>query len=576
MPAIGSVLWGEVKLDIVPEMADEASALGPGRQATDGDAPRFASWVTSSAVREAALASAGLALLAVLVFAPHVRHGGFYLDDWADAAAVLYPTGGGGIGHVLSHFANMLSYCRPVLIVLVPAKYALLGTHMRYYLALTAAIGVAAAILAYGVLRVLRVPWYHAGLIAALTIVYPWYDSTRLWGSASLSTIAVVVALAGLLVALVGLSRDSWRLHAVAVLLYLGSVLIYELTLPVIAAAGLLYLLRDGWQKARFRWAADLVAIGLGGLWDWAHTPRAESGLAHYASHLWEIVTAGGELLGRTLWPLGPHGHTALSLGALFAIAAAGVAALAVSRASGRSDRGWGVREWLLLGAGGLIVTALGWAMLIPANSYFTPSIYGFTNRVNGVAGFGMVIAVYAALGLFGSLAAPLFKRPREAAVVLTLVLGIGLGAAYIHVLERHERLWDAAFQAEAVAISRLEAAFPRLPHHTTVFAGNYPAYLTLGVPIFAATWDFDGMVKLRYRDGTLDGYPVTPELTLVCARKGVRVQNGAEMGRTAPYGTARLLDLSTGMHSDPRSQRACRAMRDRYPPGPLGLSGAY
>lgn len=65
---------------------------------------------------------------------------------------------------------------------------------MGWVLAWTALLGVLVAVLLYGVLRTLGVPWFHAGPIAALTFVYPWSDSIRLWGSANPPPLSIALA----------------------------------------------------------------------------------------------------------------------------------------------------------------------------------------------------------------------------------------------------------------------------------------------------------------------------------------------------------------------------------------------
>ncbi|HXS47846.1 MAG TPA: hypothetical protein VN756_10330, partial [Solirubrobacterales bacterium] len=274
---------------------------------------------------ELALAGLGLATVALLVYLPHIQDGGFYSDDWADAAARFYPPGGPGLDNVLSYFSGLFPY-RPALILYIPLKYYVFGADMALQLAWTVALGVIVATLLYGILRFFNVPWYHAWLIAALTLVYPWFDSTRFWEAASLSTFAIALALGGLWVALVGLVRRSWPLHACAAVLYLVSILAYEITLPMIAAAGLLYVFRFGWRNARGRWGVDLVVVCAAGLWNATHTNRAVSGISGNLDHLGDIVVASGTILGRTVYPLGPTGHTTTMLALLAAVFAVGTA----------------------------------------------------------------------------------------------------------------------------------------------------------------------------------------------------------------------------------------------------------
>jgi len=526
-------------------------------------------------LRELGIAWAGLALLGFLAFLPHILHGGLYLDDWSDAAGALYPPDGSGVLPAFSFFNDLLHSCRPVLIVFIPLKYFVFGTQVEYLLVLSVVLAVIAAGLMYGILRVLGLPWHHAGAISSLTLVYPWFDSTRFWESANPITLAVVFGFLGLWLALIGLSRNSWRVHAGATLLYLLSMMTYEVTLPLIAVAGILYTIRNGWRTARLRWAVDLVMVAIAALWNRAHTPKSVSSLSENLDHLQQIVKQGGELLARTVFPLGIDPHTSLMLTGLALIFATAIGVYLLTTSARGANLDAGLRRWLLLGLGGLLVASLGWAIFVPADPYYTPSVFGVTNRVNGLAGFGLVLVVYAALGIVGYGIARLIRGGPRTAAITTLVLALLLGAAYVHVLERHGRLWRSAYQHELNVIGRIHATFPSLPDETTVFAANYPTNVTLGVTTFATTWDLDGMVKLTYQNRSLRAYPITEELPLECRPKGLRV-GGEEGIRAARYGTARLLDLQTGRYSIPRSKAECLVAKPKYPAGPLYLATAY
>jgi hypothetical protein len=257
----------------------------------------------------------------------------------------------------------------------------------------------------------------------------------------------------------------------------------------------------------------------------------------------------------------------------------AGAAAYLWLPGTRRQDQGWGMRGWLWLAGAGLAITALGWAMFIPADPYYTPSVYGFTNRVNGLAGFGLIVFVYACLGMVGSLVGAVLLGRRYVPALVTVTLAAGLGATYVHVLERHGHIWDAAFRAEKDATARIKAAFPDLPRGTTIFVSDYPAYQTLGVPIFAVAWDLDGRLKLLYGDNSIRAYPITSEMGLSCGKRGFRPQGVDATGEKVAivrYGTARFLDLSTGNWTMPHDWRQCLAAKERFQPGPLYLTTAY
>lgn len=532
-------------------------------------------WYAPMSGRELLSAWAGLAVLALLAFLPHIQHGGFYLDDWADAALTLHPAGNSGLISALSQFNEVLSSSRPVLIVFIPLKYLVFGAHIKPLLIISVALAALAAALMYGVLRCLKMPWYHAWLISALTIVYPWFDSTRFWESTNPITLAVVFLFAGLWIALIGLTRNSWRLHGVAALLYLLSMLSYEITLPFVAMLGFLYIARAGWRAAKFRWAADLAMVAVAGLWDKAHTPKTVSSLSGDFTHLEQIADHGKELIARTAFPVGNQPHTSAIVGGLAIICAVSLGVYLLLPAQQKDDTGWGLRSWLLLAGVGLLTAALGWVIFIPADPYYTPSVFGATNRVNGFAGFGLVLLVYASIGLGVTLIGQLLKAKHWMVASVTIVLGLSLGAAYIHVLERHGRLWDDSYSYQLGAIEEIHRTFKSPPPETTIFAGGYPTNVTLGVPIFAATWDLNGMVRLTYADPTLRAYPITEELGAECLRDGIR-PTGEEGIPIARYGTARLINLTTGQTASPRTKAECRAAMPQYAPGPLYLATAY
>lgn len=521
-------------------------------------------------VKELALAWALLFVLTVLAYGPHARDGGFTLDDWANGAGSLYS---GGFDGALDYFADLTAY-RPVLVLYVPLTYEIFGTSMGLHLAWAAGIGMAVSCLLYAILRTLRLAPVHAGLIAALVLIYPWFDATRFWATASQVTLGVAIAAAGLWVALIGLRRESWRWHVGALLLYVASLLTYEIALALIAGFGLVYLGAAGWRAARWRWATDLVVVVAGVAWVSSQTTRESGGMSQNLDHLEQIVRQGGELLGRTGWPLGLP-RTSLVLLSLLAVAAVAIVVWRLDR--GRAERGTAMTPWLLIGLGGLGVAAAGWVVFVPADPYYTPSVFGITNRVNGLAGVGLVMIVYAALGVLGSLLGRLADRRWLVATSVTAVLAIGLGFAYKGVVERHGDIWSTAFRAQMAGLGQMKSQFPTLPDGTTVYAAGYPAYQTLGVPIFSTTWDVNGAIKLQYQDGDLAAFPVLPDMRLVCRREGVTLMLGPDpVGGTTPYGSARFLDVPTGRNATPHNPRQCRRQAPRYSAGPFYLSYDY
>ena len=157
------------------------------------------------------------------------------------------------------------------------------------------------------------------------------------------------------------------------------------------------------------------------------------------------------------------------------------------------------------------MLAILGWVIFVPADPYYTPSVYGFTNRVNAVAGLGLIILVYGALGIVGCAIRRVTRTPAAVASAITIGLATLLGAGSVRVLERHERIWNLAGKLEARGMAQIKTHFPRLAPGTTLFVAGYPANETLGVPIFSAEWDLNGYIQLAYRTRRVDAYPILP-----------------------------------------------------------------
>lgn len=528
--------------------------------------------------RELLIAWLLLLVLGVAAYTPHILDGGFYLDDWSNGAGSLYPPSGGA----LSYFVDLTGY-RPVLVGYVPLTYFLFGTHMGLHLAWAAFLGIVVSALLFGILRTIAVPRTHAWMIAALVLVFPWFDSTRMWATASQVTLGVALAAGGLWLALIALRRRSWPLHVASLALFVTSILTYEIALALIAMSGLLYVWAVGFRAARTRWAADLVVALAGAIWVASQTKRESSGLSGHWDHLQAIVTEGGKILGRAGLALGDE-RTTLVLLVLAGLAAIALVVWFRDRAAGRpgtdadgdTDAGTSMSLWLGLGLGGLAVTFAGWVMFVPADPYYTPSVYGFTNRVNGLAGVGLVLVVYAGLGVVGALVGRVVPAGRRVAAATTLALALVLGVTYMSVLDRHGDAWDAAYRAETAGIARMKSTYPTLPDGTTLFTTNFPANQTLGVPIFSTTWDVDGLVKLEYRNGSLRAFPMLEGGRFVCEAGGIRLTGPGEPDDVVPYGQARLLDVTSGGNANPRNRKECLAWTPSFAPGPTYLKTAY
>jgi len=207
-------------------------------------------------IRETALAFLALTALAVMVYGPHVVNGGFLMDDWNNAAKTRFLSSCCGVGQsgtgsgYWAQVRNLLldgpAGYHAGLPLIIPVVFRLFRPTIGPHLVLAAALGVAMSACLYAVLRALRMPGLHAFAVAALVLLFPFSDSTRLWAMAGYNQIAVVLWLLGVLIALHGLSIGGRRgalLHVGALVLYALGILVYEVVAGAVLVTVVAYSL---------------------------------------------------------------------------------------------------------------------------------------------------------------------------------------------------------------------------------------------------------------------------------------------------------------------------------------------
>ena len=215
---------------------------------------------------------------------------------------------------------------------------------------------------------------------------------------------------------------------------------------------------------------------------------------------------------------------------------------------------------WLYAAAGGLVVVLAGWAVLAPADPYYSPGVLGVGNRINVVAGLGLVLLAVALVRMAATLAfSALPADRRRASAVVTVLVAAAIGGAYLDRLGADRGDWWRARRAEGFVLGQLGVSIARPPAGSTVIARGFPFYQAPGVPVFAASWDLDGAVKLLWKDPSLVAWP-SPPGGLLCGAGGVAVAEVAA-NRPARYGRTFLVDLARGTAVPIDSQRRCRGL---------------
>jgi hypothetical protein len=503
---------------------------------------------------EIGIASGLLLLLGIAAFYSHLRHGGFYYDDWSNAALTHYS---GSFGNTLTNYWHLTSY-RPVLVLYVPLTHIVFGTHMHFHLLWSVGLGVLQSASLYLLLRTLRVERIHSAAIAALVLIFPTTDSTRLWATASMTSLAISFYLLGATVALHGIGGTCRRprlVHAGAVALYALSVGTYEATAGLVLFSFFLYWCATNWRRALSRSAVDAAVLAAMLL---TFTPRNSHPVQSFHTqvlHAKTMLTQGLTVLSQAAVPFGQ----AQRLPVLLPMVA--IVALAAWRWA--RTRALELQRWLVMACLSAMVIVAGYAVFIPADPYYSPLRIGLGNRTNVVSALGLIPLVYSVAVLAGLL---LFQRMRLAGTAAALtgaLVAVVVGLGYLHDLRADETRWDRAFLMEEQALGVMRGVVKHPPRNATLYSFDWPGFATPGVTVFSTFWDLNGAVKLQWHDGSLQGYPVLAPVT--CGPTTLKVPADPV---AKPYGNVFFIDIPMAAGERIRNRAQCIAATQRFHPG--------
>jgi hypothetical protein len=509
--------------------------------------------------------------LGFLVFGSHVRHGGFYSDDWANAAAYHFD---GWWKTSVYEWRHEIPG-RPLLALLHPLPYAVLGLKTSHNLAAAIVLAALTSLSFFELLRVLGIELPHALAIALLAFVFPWADAARLWPTGAMNNVAVMAYFLGTIAAARGLAlwqtrrRKALALHALASLLYLVSVVTYEVAAAAILLSGLLYRAVVPWRELRKRWLVDAVlvvvplavSIPLTSRVRYVASPGArvadipqfvKEGLSLFASI---FVPPNLSRSWGASWEL-----TSPAAGKLIVLSGV-VTVVVVALVRFRQGRGDALRPWLYRFAAGVLGVAAAQVMFM--GSGLAPLTFpGIDDRTNTFAAFGFVLAAYSVLALAALLIGG--GRGTTAAIVLTAVVVL-IGLGLIQRVEDDVHSYDDAAAAQRQFLGRLHSALPRPPPGTTIFSFGYPAQTAPGVPIFVNPSDVRGAVDLLWNERSLRAVPIHLR-QVSCDVAGVAVPR-LRLGGTE-YGRSIFVDVRSGESRQIGSRRQCARALEVFKPG--------
>jgi hypothetical protein len=515
-----------------------------------------------------------LALLGVAAYGDHVRNAGFVTDDWALRETWLVRTHGGHFGQ-LWNFVDAQFGARPALGIYLGLVQEVVGFHQGMHLALALALAIMLSASFYLLLRTLRFAPLHAGIIAALTLIFPAADSLRLWAIMGDGSWALALLVLGAVLTLWGFDRRGWRawlLRAGALALFAVSLLTYEIGIVALGASVLLYRCSAPWRKATLAWAQDVVVAVLVYMLA-TRTARVERlSPADTIDHARDIARNAFTLVGTQVLPLGVSEGVALALAGLVIAAAVVVAWRLDTDDPARRE----IRRWLVAIALSSVMTIAAYAVYASGWRGYDPLAPGLENRVNALAALPLATIAYA-LGALVVLVVSRWLPPRSRpwAAAVPALLGLLLAVSYFSTTRDHADAWTAGYRRAQGLLNLMSERMPKPPPGSMVLAFGQSAEESPGIPVWAARWDLDSAVALRYGDLTLAALPAFQGTTVACgkdsigpANPGFRVYLPTDR---RPYGKLYLFSAD-GRWAAPRNRRECALVAPNFIAAPFYL----
>jgi hypothetical protein len=499
-----------------------------------------------------------LALVGAVAFGSHVRNGGFYNDDWAFASTFAYASEPGLLGAIRAF--DWYSF-RPVSRLYLPAIYEVFGMRAGLHLALATLTAVALSGVLYWLLRTLAIERLHAGAMAVLVLLFPASDANRLWAAASIALPAIALYLAGAVLALKGLAargRRAVAFHAGAILLYLLSVMTYEIAAGAILLSLLLYRLRGGWRAAVPRWLFDVAAVVPVLVFVTSGSWNEPQPLGTTVRHAGTVADQAVTVLADAAVPFGDP-DTAVVIALLALVAATGAL---VSRLRPPADPvSRELTRWLRVALAAVCAIAIGYAIFIPADpDSYSPLMPGQGNRVNGLAAIGFVLLIYALAMVAATLVAQRARLWREWSAGVAIALALVLSLGWLNRIDAHTTDWDRSAALQAEVVRRIDRTVRTPRPDTTIYAVRFPTVAAPGVPVFAATWDLAGALAIEWDEPTISAFPAVPGTSLACGERTISAHNWLDAfdPQTAVYGRAVVVDVAATRAVPVRDRTSC------------------
>ena len=515
--------------------------------------------------RELAGASLLLTALALAVYGWYAFHGGFLADDWVNAGRYSFHPDPGFWGAVDYYQTPS----RPVAAVYVTLTYELLGMHFDQHLLLSVGLAAFLSIAYFAFLRTLGLglPWALA--IAAVLLVFPSSDSTRLWSTGSQINLFIGLYLVAMVIAIGGRRRfgPGPSLPAVLTQVLASAIAVvavggYEIVAPAVLLSFVLYRWAGGRGGTLWRWLIDAIPTVLLLVLYTRKFGDSASGVGKLLDNTHIVLDGAVSVVAYSLYPSRMFSDPGLVIVAIAGVLL--VTQLIRQVAPPSPDRDaitrWGMPILLAVAA-----IAIGYAMLVPVADRYPIHAPGIQNRTNcfaalGISALVVFLAASVAAMVTGALPRAWARKREQARWVLTglLVLGV-LGTYTVRVSQDADR-WVQASDIQKDIVTLTEELVPSPPPDATIFTSPYPANTSPSVPVFGgggsndAYWAF----KVFYDRENLRAFPILDSVGLTCGPNLISQTDAGNSG--TEYGKAILIDGRTRTVYRPKTPGECLA----------------
>lgn len=522
---------------------------------------------------QAALLFVVLLAIAVLVYGDQVRNGGWIGDAWLTRGwYALYPHA--DFLHTVRHFLDLESVRpRPANAVFRVALNSWFGGDTQAWLTWQLVSCVCMCFSIYLLLREIGVSFLDAAAVSGLLLVFPVSTSLWLWSAIAHASLAIALGAIGFLLALRAFRAEGrlrWVLHASSLLLFVISILLYEVCLPAFLASVLLYVWKAPRRDAVARWLIDCLVLLPIALTVTAATKTRDQTLGGSISHAGEMAgQLPGLLFGRLL-PLGSE--RPLAVIALLAVYGCGF--VAIRRRPADDPVRNRLRFLFALTGSGIVVIVLGYLIYVPGISYYLPLSRGIGDRVNALAGIGWVICVYALAALVATLATMALRRRALVAALGTAALTIAIGLSWLAPIADESRAYIAANEEDHRVLRVIQRAIPDPPRGAAIWAFGQPVETAYGVPVFANYWNMSAAAALAYGDPHVRSFVALPGTSFECHSNGVVPIGYPEYPPPDPgtlgefgsrYGRTYFVDTERGQFAVVDSRARCMELRQTF-----------